>query len=207
MTDDRLDERLDREARAYHEPPETPREEIWARIQAARQAGPRQAPQGKVVAFPAERTRPWLRSGLALAAVLLLGLAIGRWTPRVPDATPDETTTASAERSSAVIRFAAVEHLSQVDALLTDYATGQTNETFRATTRALLSRTRLLLDSKRLTDPSIRKLLEDLEVLLMQVAQLPGTGPAEERALIDENLAEQAIRPRLRNAIPSGPAA
>ncbi len=206
MTDDRLDERLKQEARAYRDPPETPREEIWARVQAARRASPR-AERGRQLEFPTTRSTSWRRGGVALAAILLLGVAIGRWTPRLAETPGLAERPVSAARAETVLRFAAVEHLGRVDALLTDYETGRTTADFQATTRALLSRTRLLLDSKRLTDPSMRKLLEDLEVLLMQVAQLPGTGPAEERALIDENLAEQAIRPRLRNAIPSGPAA
>ena len=94
-----------------------------------------------------------------------------------------------------------------MDYLLTDYQTGHVTEEFRASSRDLLAETRQLLDSPRLTDPQIRRLLEDLEMLLAQIAQLAPNGPGGERALIDDNMAERAIRPRLRNAIPAGPAA
>lgn len=209
--DDRLDERIMTEARRFREPPATPRDEIWARIQAARQ-GERQAPRKPDVVDIATRRLPrWIGPIAALAAAVLLGVAIGRWgTATAPTADPNLAPVVAADansRAEAVVRFAAVEHLGRVESLLTDYETGQTAEGFRTNARELLSRTRLLLDSKRLTDPSMRKLLEDLEVVLIQVSQLPRTGPGEERALIDDGMAEQSIRPRLRNAIPSGPTA
>src|SRR5437667_96037 len=72
MMDDRLGERLEQAARDYHRPPATPREELWARIQAER-ARRRSAP--RVV-----RLRPWFRWSLAAAAVLLVGVLIGRAT-------------------------------------------------------------------------------------------------------------------------------
>ena len=67
----------------------------------------------------------------------------------------------------------------------------------------------MLLTAQRLSDPSTRVLLEDLELLLVQVARLAPAqkGQADERALIDDNMAERAIRLRLRDAIPAGPTA
>ena len=44
MNDDELDERVRQAARAYNAPPETPREAMWARIEAARRAGDQPAP-------------------------------------------------------------------------------------------------------------------------------------------------------------------
>ena len=44
MSDDQLDERLREAARAYNAPPETPREEMWARIQAGRRRQRRPCP-------------------------------------------------------------------------------------------------------------------------------------------------------------------
>src|SRR2546425_3305298 len=70
MMDDRLGERLEQAARDYHRPPATPREELWARIQAER-ARRRAAPRVLVL-------RPWLRWGLAAAAVPRPRAAIGR---------------------------------------------------------------------------------------------------------------------------------
>ena len=212
MTDDRLDKIISDAARGYREPPETPREAIWQRIEAARRNQPIAA-KPQVIDIQSRRRLPrWAIGVVAAAAILLVGIAVGRWSlPEINRAGPEPSTVASAPatdaRAEVMIRYAAIEHLGRVESLLTDYETGHTNGDFRSNARNLLSRTRLLLDSKSLADPAMRKLLEDLEVLLVQVAQLTPNGQGEERALIDDNLAGQAIRPRLRNAIPSGPTA
>src|SRR5207247_10206574 len=57
-----------------HRPPRTPRGEMWQRVAAARAARRQRA----IV------LRPWLRWGLGIAAVLVLGFAIGRWTAGGP---------------------------------------------------------------------------------------------------------------------------
>ena len=213
MTDERLDERIREVAGEYRDPPATPRDEIWNRIEAARRS---RAPARTDVVNLANRRRIWFRTTLALAAVLALGVAIGRW--MVPELRSGATgapaaTVATRERPAqeargeTVVRYYALNHLRRVDYLLTDYQTGHVTEEFRASSRDLLAETRQLLDSPRLTDPQIRRLLEDLEMLLAQIAQLAPNGPGGERALIDDNMAERAIRPRLRNAIPAGPAA
>lgn len=210
MNDDQLDERLRDLAQGYRPPPETPREEIWARIEAARQRG---AVNGTPVVPLASRRRVWVRTALALAAALALGISIGRWTIPELRSNGGGQTTAFKEspeqvaRGEAVMKYYALDHLRRVDYLLTDYQTGRVTDEFRSSTRDLLVETRQLLESPRMRDPRIRRLLEDLEVLLAQVAQLTPNGPGVERSLIDDNMAERAIRPRLRNAIPSGPTA
>src|SRR5207302_8867682 len=72
MSDDRFDEWLRQAAQDYHRPPATPREELWTRIAAARAARRRHV----IV------VRPTLRWGVGIAAVLALGVAIGRWSAR-----------------------------------------------------------------------------------------------------------------------------
>src|SRR2546422_3381231 len=69
MTDDRFEERLRQAAQDYHRPPPTPREELWRRVAAARAARQRRG----IVLRPAPR---W---GVGIAALLALGVGIGRW--------------------------------------------------------------------------------------------------------------------------------
>lgn len=204
MTDD-FDEFLKEAAKGYRAPPPTPRDEIWGRISARRTQRPNRA--GAVIDLAGRRRAPWLGPMVAIAATLLIGVGIGRLT--ITPAPNPEVAAAQAARANNVVRFAAQEHFGQVNALLTDYATGQITEDFRADTRELLARTRLLLSAERLSDPATRRLLEDLELLLVQVARLAPAqnGQAEERELIDDNMAERAIRLRLRDAIPAGPTA
>src|SRR3989442_13320963 len=104
MMDDRLGERLEQAARDYPRPPATPREELWARIQAER-ARRRAAPRVLVL-------QPWLRWGLAAAAVLLLGVAIGR-------STAPTTPALSVARADLPYRVAAAQYLTRTQALPT----------------------------------------------------------------------------------------
>jgi hypothetical protein len=223
MNDDRFDDFLREVAQDYHRPPETPKEAIWARIDAVRRpvgtapAGDgSEAPTGTpVIELETRRAlgRRYLGPLIALAAVLLLGVAIGRWSFRSPATVPPGTeppvlvADSGAAGLSTAGRLAASEHLSRVEALLTDYRTGRTDADFRAVARELLSSTRLWLDAGRVDDARLRALLEDLELVLVQITRLAPSGSVDERALIDQGLAEREIRARLRNAIPAGPTA
>ncbi len=73
--DDKFDEFLRDAARDYNQPPPVPRAEIWSRIAQVR-AGQR---AGDVVRAPQPRNR-WLIAAIAMAAMLVLGIALGRWT-------------------------------------------------------------------------------------------------------------------------------
>ena len=87
--DDRFDEFLRRAAQQYHTPPATPREAMWARIDAERQRRRHATP-----AAPARLTR-WWAVGLGLVAALLIGIFIGRASLlRTPGARSPSATTA-----------------------------------------------------------------------------------------------------------------
>lgn len=199
--DDLLDARLRELAQDYHEPPAPPREEMWAAI-AARRAAPRvRVARG-----------PWVW-GLAAAAVLAVGVALGRWSAARGTA-PDATMTADAPGApvpaDAPLRLAATQYLSRTEALLTGVRSGSVpvDAQFLASARDLLSMTRLLLDSPLAQDPQLLDLLEDLELLLVQVVQLePASGGTEELDLITDGMNQRGVLPRLRSAIPAGPAA
>jgi hypothetical protein len=94
MNDHELDEHLRDLAQSYNEPPDTPRDTMWARIESARRGA-------TPVALGAARQTQWLRSGAGIAAVLLVGLGIGvgRWT-RGSGEEPPGSTVASTSRSA-----------------------------------------------------------------------------------------------------------
>src|SRR5438128_1452494 len=139
MTDDRFEERLREAAQDYHRPPATPREELWRRIAAAR------AERRRVIV-----SRPALRWGAGIAAVLALGVAIGRWS-----ATGSPTSSGvpgTGERTSAfVYQLAAAQYLTRTEALLTGFRAetraGVPTAQFSVQARDLLCTTRLMLDS------------------------------------------------------------
>jgi hypothetical protein len=200
MNDDEWDERLSKAARAYHQPPETPREEIWAGIRARRKR--------RSVVRPPQVI--WWSVGVA--ALLIIGIGIGRLTvkPQPVNPAPELASRAPSHRTAAMA-VAAIQHLSRAEALLTGFrAEGKTaggDATFSASARDLLSTTRLLLDSPELTDPQMRGLLEDLELVLVQITQLRAEHGHEEVDLITEGLKQRGLLPRLRSAIPAGSAA
>jgi hypothetical protein len=75
---------------------------------------------------------------------------------------------------------------------------------FVAQATDLLSTTRLLLDSRAALDPELQSLLEDLELVLAQIARLPERGHAplarQELQLIARALEQRDVVPRLRSA-------
>jgi cell division septation protein DedD len=114
--------------------------------------------------------------------------------------------------SSRLYRLAAVQTLTQAEALLTAYRTSGVAERDPAAAKQLgmwgrevLSSTRLLLDSPAGDDATLRPLLNDLELVLVQIIRLSGA-PLDEndRALIDDAMRVHNLLPRIRTAVPAG---
>ncbi|HEX4601961.1 MAG TPA: hypothetical protein VH116_11260 [Gemmatimonadales bacterium] len=196
MMEDEFERRLTDAARDYHRPPATPREEIWRRIAAARVARRQRA----------RALGPRLRWGVGIAALLALGIGIGRWT--ATPSGPSPRLAAGAPATMLAYQVAAVEHLSRTETLLTgfraDTRAGEPAVQFAAQARELLGTTRLMLDSPAADDPRLKGLLEDLELVLAQIAQLPASGAREDVQLINEGLDQRSVLLRLRTAIPAG---
>jgi hypothetical protein len=199
MEEDRLDQRLEQAAREYHRPPATPREEMWARIAAERS---RRAAAPRVIPL-----RPWLRWSLAAAAVLLLGVALGRLTAPGNRAVPVAAGSAPAA-PDLPYRVAAAQYLTRTEALLTGFRTdtrGAVSDTqLVLQARDLLLTTRLMLDSPVAKSPRMKILLEDLEVVLAQIATLPAGHDGEDLKLINEGIEQRGVLLRLRTSVPAG---
>jgi hypothetical protein len=190
--DDKFTDWLREAGQTYHSPRPTPREEMWARIVAERQ---RRA--ARVIEL-----RPWLRWTLAAAALVVLGIGIGRWT-----AHPE--TTNSAGDSDVAYQVVATQYLSRTEAFLTDFRSdlraGRTDARLAGQARDLLTTTRLMLDSPAADDPHRRALLEDLELVLVQISQLESGRRGRDADLITQGMDQRNVLPKLRSAIPSGP--
>jgi len=196
--DDRFEQRLRQAAQDYHRPPATPREELWRRIAAARAAR-----QQRVLVL-----RPALRWGVGIAAVLALGVAIGRWS--VTGSPPSPAGAGPGERTTTfVYQLAAAQYLTRTEALLTGFRAetraGVPTAQFSVQARDLLCTTRLMLDSPAARDVRLKSLLEDLELVLAQIAQLPSSGDRDDVQLINQGLEQRSVLLRLRTASPPGP--
>jgi len=216
MLDDRFDDQLRDSAREYNVPPETPREAMWERIQAERAeriaAEKAELPTGSkaVLLFrPFRHLRP-VRLAAGIAAILALGIGLGRLSaPKPGPAAPVLATSEGQPRSSdAAYRIATTEHLGQSEAFLTLFRAsvrgGGNEHLASATARQLLATNRLLLDSPAASDARTRLLLQDLELVLAEIAQLSPRPSAPDLDLITEGLERGGVMSRLRTAVPSG---
>lgn len=213
-SEDRMDERLRRAATEYNSPPATPRAEMWERIQAARRSG---APvrDTDTIHLPLRRvwSRPAVRLLAGLAAMLVLGIGLGRLTVPRPGGTatvadtPDPTVTrATRPGANLATAITTAQHFSRVETFLTEFNTRLGDSTFSREAKALLTTTRLLLDSRRVTDTRTRRLLDDLEFVLVQIATLDPRNRPQDLDAITEDLTHNHLRTRLRNAMPADPA-
>jgi hypothetical protein len=195
----KFDQWLQDAAQTYNVPPRpAPREEMWAHIQAERAQGAR-----RIVV-----RRSWVRWGLAAAAVLLVGIAIGRLTSNPSAGTGTAVATADTTGRALVYRVAATQYLSRTESFLTgfraDLRAGRV-DAFPGQARDLLATSRLLLDSPAADDPRMRALLEDLELVLVQISQLEAGRDRRNADLITQDMDQRNVLPKLRSAIPAGP--
>jgi hypothetical protein len=208
MTDDeKMDAMIRKLAEGYNRPPATPRGELWQRVEAER-ARRRTSWRG-----PAGRARvPWVTWAVGLAATLAIGVAIGRMTgggrigstPGV-GAAPEGAATG---QLPAAYRVAVGDHLSRVETFLSVF-TAEVGRGSAATidiqqpTRQLLQQTRLLRDSPAGQDVGLRTLLDDIELVLVQIAAYGEAGDAQDLGFIEQGIKDRSVLLRLRSALPS----
>lgn len=203
MDDEPLDESLRAAAESYHRPPKAPREAMWRAIEAKRRADRARRPG-------AGRWIPW---AAAAAAILAVGVGLGRLSApggRAATSAPAaaRVTAAPPRVNETAYRLATAEHLGQAEAFLALFrasvrSRGQ-EHLASATARQLLATNRLLLDSPAADDPRTRLLLEDLELVLAEIAQLSPEATARDRELIQEGMERGGVLPRLRTMVPAG---
>ena len=164
-----------------------------------------------------ETERPaWQRWGvpaLAAAAILVLGVALGRMTlrpdtgPLVADAEPPTPPAAAAgprDETSPLVRHAAANLFARADVLLTDLKVSscatRDAETVPTWAGSLLVQTRLLLDTPLADDAETKNLLQDLELVLVRITGLSPVDCVRDVDRIRHDLESNATLDRLRLA-------
>lgn len=214
MSDDRLEELLGTIRETYNRPPETPRDEMWARIEARL----RPSEAGVVDLLRERARRKWLTpasAGWAAAAavVLAVGIGIGRITA-LP--TVGGVEAAVDEPAASTLAYAAAEHLERSELFLRmvrdDARNGRVDDVTRDWAEGLLAETRMLIDADEgARDPTLEELLEDLELVLAQIVGAGGSEGMErgrtqsELRLALRGLEEREIIPRIGAVTPVTP--
>jgi hypothetical protein len=221
MTDERFEELMRDAKKTYRTPPDADFDAMWSSIEATHFGGASgtSATSATTVAShrtaePRGRRLPGIQ-WMGIAATLVVGIGLGRLSVRVNQTAPSApavTSVASVEATAqptrsdtALARPYEVEtsqYLGQTAALLVSLPTEARAADPQFATKAadLLTRTRLLMDSPAANDPSMRSLLDDLELVLMQVVRLQGNGSRTDLDLINRALEQRDVIPRLRLA-------
>lgn len=215
-----LDPRLRELIENYREAPrpldEARRERIFAGVQARRAtARARTQHHSRAARRGTPRVMPWI----AAAAVLVIGIGIGRVLPTERDAAPrldpasSDAPRFSQETSEALYLLAARDYLARTTTLLTEFrqAAAQPTPELDATpgngtvrwAGELLLETRLLLDSPASENQRIARLLRDLELILAEIVQLADSASPREREVLRKSLEERSVFLRLQQEIPA----
>jgi hypothetical protein len=222
MTDDEFDALLRDAARTYNPPSDVDdADAMWNAIDRALPPNLIDRPALAVVrddAAPVGRRVSWASPWLRMAAVLVLGVLIGRlstrFTTRAAYEPAADSTLTTAERAgsaspaaerSDVDRSATNEYLGRATVLLAalpdELRAHRADPAYLSQADALLLQTRLLLDSPAAADPQLRSLFDDLELVLAQVVRLHGERDSTRIELLNESLQQRDVLPRLRDAV------
>ncbi|HSL70138.1 MAG TPA: hypothetical protein VK864_07830 [Longimicrobiales bacterium] len=206
---DKFDELMRDAAHTYNRPPDhPPLDQMWSSIERALQERrPRVVDQFATSRGPGRgfEVQPWLR----LAAVLVLGIALGRLSIARSVSPSDEAATASNPGSVAAVpqpyQVVTGRYLGETAALLialpAELESRRADSAFISRADDLLLQTRRLLESPAAADPSLRTLFEDLEVVLVQVVRLQTDRDPTKIELLNQALEQSDVIPRLRNAV------
>jgi hypothetical protein len=203
------DKELDKLARSHNQPPEVPRDRMWEKIDAARNGRrgvvqpdftPRRSPAFRI-----------MRIAAGVAAILVLGVFIGRMTQRQPGPTPGsgpvpvavhEVEAIDPDIKKDIYRLATRDLFSRADYLLTDFKVRSCGKDDLSEVPAwaggMLVQTRLLMDTDVAEDVEMKILLDELELVLAQIVGLSRDNCASDMAWIRQGLQERDTIDRLR---------
>jgi hypothetical protein len=209
MDENRFDEVIRGLPQSFPTPPEPPLDEMWGVIEDAHFNSPASIGRSRRMISRA----PWL----AAAAALVIGVGIGHYVP-LGKRSATNATSGSASASSQGLPLGAdtsavadayrdqtTHYLGQAAALLISLpakdASGKADASFAGEAADLLVTTRLLMDSPAAQDPKLRSLLEDLELVLVQIARLRGERNKGDLDLIHQAVEQGDVMSRLNSAV------
>lgn len=207
--DQKFDDFLRSAAKDYKAGSNARRDDVWAAIAPDVE---RALTGKKSFTLPRRRIATWTMIGVGIAATLVIGIGVGRWTAPSPVTRqvaiqPPSVIVEDSAARIAHVRSTAIEHLADAEVFLTavraDMKSGRSEADRAERSRELLVRTRLLLGSTTNATPNVKRLLEDLELLLAEIAAMPQSRSPLDQKLLDESMREGNIIPRIRATLPA----
>lgn len=203
MDDDRFENVVRDLPGSFNPPPPPPLNEMWSVIEDAHFDAPRASTSSRSTFL----STPWLA-----AATLLIGIGIGALIPRAKNSVTTlspvvQTVTRDTSAVADAYRDQTHQYLGQAAALLVSLpaedASPKANSTFANKAADLLVTTRLLIDSPAASqDPKLHSLLEDLELVLVQIARLRGEHSSRgDLDLIHQAVEQGDVLSRLNSAV------
>lgn len=198
MNDEHLDKILEQARGAYNRPPAPDLDALWTGIQSRRR---------HVNVSRSRGAGWWATRAVGVAAALVMAFALGRFTAadNMTVTVSPSAVTVAAETVEQPVTRVTTELLGETVVLLAslpEERSGSVPDTrFIQQAGALLTTTRVLLDSPAAAgNPQLHNLLEDLELVLAQIARLQRGGQSRvELELITEALQQQDLVPRIRS--------
>jgi hypothetical protein len=191
MNDQEFDKILGQIVDEHNSPPAVPRERMWRQVQAHRLQ-------------PARRPmRRLMQAAMAMAAVLVIGIGIGRWTSVPHETGPASEVTLQRDTPlSGLYAQATLALFDQADVMLTDFRlTGCAAKELEPSSQwasQMLVQTRLLQGTPVGENPELETLLMDLELVLAQIVAINPKTCDRDVAWIRSGLTERATLHRLR---------
>jgi len=114
-------------------------------------------------------------------------------------------TSAPGSNQSLAYRLVVLQHLAGSEAMITSFRSdarnGKLDAEIAICARELLSTTRLLESSQASTDPVMKRLLDDLDLVISQIVQYTskGTTNTEELDLIEQSITKRGVMSKLRS--------
>jgi hypothetical protein len=209
MDDNRFDEVIGDLPRSFNNPPEPPFDEMWGVIEDAHFNSSARVSRPRGMTPRAT----WL----AAAAALVIGIGIGHYVPFGNSTENSGTSRVVVGTSEALppgadtsaigdaYRDQTSRYLGQAAALLISLpskdSSSSADASFAGKAADLLVTTRILIDSPAAQDPKLRQLLEDLELVLVQVARLRGEKNRGDLDLIHQAVEQGDVLSRLNTAV------
>jgi hypothetical protein len=118
---------------------------------------------------------------------------------------------APTESENLAYRLVVLRHLAGSEAMITAFRSsarsGEVDAQIGEWSRELLSTTRMLEASPVTQDPTMKRLLEDLDLVIAQIAQYVSTGRhnPDDLDLIEQSITKRGVITKLRSTIPTRP--